>query len=85
MPNEQFMILLFSSILTIFFLIIALYFTILFVKVLLKYRKEKQAKALLEKGYKIETVDQDGIPHLMRRGNYVDNVFKIMKKEKKQS
>jgi len=47
-------------------------------------RKEKKAKILLEKGYEIETVDKNGIPHLMRRGAFVDNVFKITKKEKKQ-
>lgn len=84
MNNEQTMLLLFSSVITILIIITCIYLTLQLGKMFLIRRKEKKAKILLEKGYEIETVDKNGIPHLMRRGAFVDNVFKITKKEKKQ-
>jgi hypothetical protein len=84
MANEQMLTMMLGFTLYMTFFLVTFYFVIITVKVVMSKMKEKKALALIEQGYAIETVDSNGVPHLLKKGSYVNSVSKITKKEKKK-
>jgi len=79
MEYEQILVTVLGFLLTILFILATMYLVVTTIKYILFKVKEKKALVLLENGYQVLTHDKNGVPHLMKRGNYVNTVSKIHK------